>query len=79
MKPISFHGLRRNLAAILDGVTKDRRPVIVTCESGKPSVVLLSHEDFASYEESCYLMRSPRNADRLLRAVAELRAHCQVR
>lgn len=32
----------------------------------------MSLEDFASYEETRYLLESPRNAERLLRAVAEL-------
>lgn len=39
---------------------------------GKPSAVLMSLEDFASYEETRYLLRSPANAERLLASVAEL-------
>jgi len=32
----------------------------------------MSLEDFASYEETRYLLRSPANAERLLASVAEL-------
>ncbi|WP_397421158.1 type II toxin-antitoxin system Phd/YefM family antitoxin [Phenylobacterium sp.] len=38
------------------------------------SAVLMSLEDFASYEETRYLLRSPANAERLLASVASLEA-----
>jgi len=74
MKTKSYSELRQNLAATLDSVTEDHEPVIITRDRGKPAAVLISLEDFASYEESRYLLQSPRNADRLLKAVAELEA-----
>jgi antitoxin YefM len=70
MKTRSFSELRRNLAATLGGVTEDREPVLITRGRGKPAAVLISLEGFASYEESLHLLRSPRNADRLLKAIA---------
>ena len=74
MKTKSYSELRQNLAAALDSVTEDHEPVIITRDRGKPAAVLISLEDFASYEESRYLLQSPRNADRLLKAIAELDA-----
>jgi len=68
----SYSDLRRNLAATLDSVTADHAPVLITRDRGKPAAVLMSLEDFASYEETRYLLRSPRNAERLLEAVADL-------
>ena len=68
----SYSELRRNLAAALDSVSADREPVIITRDRGKPSAVLMSLEDFASYEETRHLLRSPANADRLLESIAEL-------
>ncbi|WP_245268807.1 type II toxin-antitoxin system Phd/YefM family antitoxin [Mesorhizobium loti] len=50
----------------------DHEPVIITRDRGKPAAVLMSVEDFASYEETRYLLRSPRNADRLLEATQGL-------
>jgi antitoxin YefM len=48
--------------------------VIITRDRGKLSAVLISLEDFASYEEARYLLQSPANAERLLDAVVELEA-----
>ncbi len=72
MRTTSYSDLRRNLATVLDSVTADHEPVVITRDKGKPSAVLMSLEDFASYEETRYLLRSPANAERLLASVAEL-------
>ena len=74
MRTKSYSDLRRNLAATLDSVTADHEPVIITRDRGKPAAVLMSLEDFASYEETRYLLRSPENADRLIEAVGALEA-----
>jgi antitoxin YefM len=72
MKTASVSSLRRCLASTLDRFVEDHEPVIVTREGGKPSVVILSLEDFASFEETNYLLKSPANAERLLAAVESL-------
>jgi antitoxin YefM len=72
MRTTSYTSLRKNLAAEIDQVNSDHEPVVITRDGGKPSAVLMSLEDFASYEETQYLLRSPANAERLLAAVAEL-------
>lgn len=59
---------------MLDSVTADHAPVLITRDKGKPAAVLMSLEDFASYEETRYLLRSPANAERLLGAIADLDA-----
>jgi antitoxin YefM len=46
-------------------------PVIIT-RSGEDSVVMLSLADYKSLEETAYLLRSPKNAKRLIEAIAEL-------
>jgi len=74
MRTTSYSELRKTLAATLDKVTSDHEPVIITRDRGKPAAVLMSLEDFASYEETLHLLRSPKNADRLLKAIAELDA-----
>lgn len=74
MKTASYSELRQNLAAMLDSVEADHEPVIITRDRGKPAAVLMSLEDFASYEETQYLLQSPRNAERLLASIAELEA-----
>lgn len=72
MRTTSYSDLRRNLAATLDSVTDDHAPVLITRDRGKPAAVLMSLEDFASYEETRYLLHNARNAERLLEAVADL-------
>ena len=72
MRTTSYSELRRNLAATLDSVTDDHAPVIITRDRGKPAAVLMSLEDFASYEETRYLLQSPANAARLLEATVDL-------
>jgi antitoxin YefM len=74
MQVTSYSELRRNLAATLDSVVNDHAPVIITRDRGKPAAVLMSLEDYASFEETRYLLSSPRNAKRLLSAIANLDA-----
>jgi antitoxin YefM len=74
MRSTSYSDLRKNLAATLDRVTADHEPVVITRERGKPAAVLISLEDFASYEETAHLLKSPRNAERLQAAIETLDA-----
>ena len=74
MKTASYSEVRANLASMLDSVTRDHAPVIITRDRGKPAAVLMSIEDFASYEETQYLLKSPRNSERLLGAIQRLDA-----
>ncbi|WP_245496628.1 type II toxin-antitoxin system Phd/YefM family antitoxin [Lichenibacterium ramalinae] len=69
---MSFSEVRRNLAQTIDSVNADHEPVMVTRDRGKPAAVLISVEDFASFEETAYLLRSPKNADRLARSIENL-------
>ena len=62
---------RKNLAKTIDRVNDDHSPILITRQNGRTSV-LISHDDFKSYEETAYLMKSPKNAERLNAAIAEL-------
>jgi antitoxin YefM len=72
MRTTSYSNFRRNLAATLDSVNTDHEPVIITRDRGKPAAVLMSLEDFASFEETRYLLQSPRNAERLIDVISAL-------
>ena len=74
MKSTSYSELRRNLTSTLDRVAADHEPVIITRDRGKPAAMLMSLEDYASFEETRYLLRSPANAERLADSIAELEA-----
>lgn len=71
MDTISYSAFRTQLAGTLDKVNKDQKPLLITRQNGKPAVVM-SLEEFHSYEETAYLMNSPRNATRLLESIAEI-------
>ena len=49
----------------------DHEPVIVTRAKGKP-VVMVSLEDWASMDETAYLLSSPENAQRLRELIRQL-------
>ena len=68
---MSYSSFRSKLASTIDKVNDDHQPVLITRQNGKPAI-LMSVEDFKSYEETAYLMASPRNAERLNRAIDEL-------
>jgi antitoxin YefM len=74
MRITSDSDFRRNLATMLKRVAADHEPVLITRDRGKPPAVLMSLEDFASYEETQYLLQSPKNAERLMEAVRDLEA-----
>lgn len=71
MDTTTYTALRKNLAQIMDQVCNDREPVTVTRSNARP-VVILSLEDYKALEETAYLLRSPKNLQRLIESVAEL-------
>lgn len=71
MDAISYTAARSHLAKIMEQVCEDHSPVIIT-RSKAPSVVMLSLEDYEALQETAYLLRSPKNARRLLESMAEL-------
>ena len=73
MNTMSYSAFRGNLASILDQVNDDHQPVLITRKNGKPAVDI-SLEDFHAYEETAYLMASPKNAARLNQHIEEVEA-----
>ena len=73
MKTLSSTDLRANLSAVMDHVNDDHEPVIVTRAKGRP-VVIVSLEDWASMDETTYLLASPANKAELLKAISQLDA-----
>ncbi|MDN3520737.1 type II toxin-antitoxin system Phd/YefM family antitoxin [Halomonas ramblicola] len=71
MDTVTYSHFRSHLAKVLDRVNDDHVPVLITRQNGKPAI-LMSVEDFKSYEATAYLMASPRNAQRLNEAIAEV-------
>ncbi len=59
------------MSRVLDKVNDDHEPIVITRQNAKPAVII-SLEDFNSYEETYYLMSSPKNANRLNRSIQEI-------
>jgi len=73
MQAISYSEARENLKSVIDKVIADRAPIAITRQRGE-GAVLISESEWASIEETLYLLRSPTNAKRLLESIAELEA-----
>ncbi len=68
----TYTNARANLAALWDQVTNDR-DVVVIHRRGKEDVALVAADELRSLLETAHLLRSPRNAERLLRALNRAR------
>lgn len=71
MDAITYTTARARLAETMDRVCNDHEAIIIT-RNGRQSVVMVSLDDFNTLEETAYLLRAPKNARRLLDAIAEL-------
>lgn len=73
MDAITYTRAREHLAETMDKVCDDHAPVIIA-RKNRRSVVMLSLEDYEAIEETAYLLRSPKNARRLLESIAQLQS-----
>jgi len=64
----TYTALREQLASVLDQVADDREIVIVRRRKSK-DVALVAADELNSLLETAHLLRSPRNAERLLSAL----------
>ncbi|WP_241627687.1 YoeB-YefM toxin-antitoxin system antitoxin YefM [Rosenbergiella epipactidis] len=73
MRAVSYSEARQNLSATMVKTVEDRAPVLITRQNGE-SCVLMSLEEYNSLEETAYLLRSPKNARRLMDSVDSLKS-----
>ena len=69
---ISASEARQRLFPLLEQVNTDHEPVRITSKAG--DAVLMSADDYDSWQETVCLLRSPENARRLMEAVARDKA-----
>ncbi|KIF73138.1 antitoxin [Streptomyces sp. 150FB] len=67
---------RKDLFPLIKKVNEDHAAVEIVSKHG--NAVLISAEDFASLSEGSYLLRSPVNARRLLKAYENALSHTHV-
>lgn len=65
---LTYNKARENLATLLDQVTSDREIVIIN-RKGSEGVALVAASELSSLLETAHLLRSPKNAQRLLTAI----------
>ena len=66
----TYTSLRERLASVLDQVGNDHEVVIVRRRGGK-DVALIPADELAGLLETAHLLRSPRNAERLIASIQE--------
>jgi antitoxin YefM len=64
----SYTDARANLAQFMDRVTQDREIVVIN-RRGHEDVAMIAASELSSLVETAYLLRSPKNARRLLEAL----------
>ncbi|MXW08725.1 MAG: type II toxin-antitoxin system Phd/YefM family antitoxin [Gammaproteobacteria bacterium] len=69
IRETTYTGARKHLAALMDQVTDTHEPVLIR-RRGKEPVALVAADDLSSWMETDYLLRSPKNAQRLREAMA---------
>ncbi|AUN30167.1 type II toxin-antitoxin system Phd/YefM family antitoxin [Niveispirillum cyanobacteriorum] len=73
MDVVNYSTARQNLAGLMDKVTQDRTPVVVT-RQGAEDVILMSMSEFEGWQETVHLLSSPANAEHLRRSMEQLDA-----
>ena len=71
MKTLTYTAIRNNLAKAIDEVNENHAPIIITRQKGA-SAVLVSMEDYESWQETAYLARSPAMRRRLRNALKQI-------
>ena len=68
MTETTYTALRQSLASVLDRVANDREVVIVR-RRGEKTVAMVPADELIGLMETAHLLRSPKNAQRLLTAL----------
>ncbi|MDG2991192.1 type II toxin-antitoxin system prevent-host-death family antitoxin [Candidatus Synechococcus calcipolaris G9] len=73
MNILSYSEVRSQLAKTMDRVCDDHAPIVITRKNSQ-SVVMMSLDDYQAIQETVYLLRSPKNAQRLIESMAEIKS-----
>ena len=72
----TYTAARANLARLLDAAVEDREIVLIR-RRGAEDVALIAADELESLLETAHLLRSPRNAERLLTALQRARSRSE--
>ena len=70
MEAMTSHQAKQQLDELIDRVILDAEPTILCNEQGKQAV-LMSLDEFNSWQETLYLLSNPANAEHLRKSIAQ--------
>jgi len=70
MDAITINQAKQNIDGFIDQVIADAEPTII-CDDKGQKVVILSLDEFNSWQETLYLLSNPANADYLRKSIQE--------
>ncbi len=70
MNTVTYTDARQNFKSTMEKVCADHAPIIITRQDAD-SVVMMSLDDYNAIQETAYLLRSPKNAARLAKALED--------
>ncbi|MEM9326629.1 MAG: type II toxin-antitoxin system prevent-host-death family antitoxin [Bacteroidota bacterium] len=69
MDVVTISNLRQNIRSYFERVVNSRNPLLVTRQNGEEELVIMSKSDYEQLSETHHLLKSPKNAERLMRAI----------
>ncbi len=72
MVAINYSELRNKLKEMMDLTCNNHDPIIVSRKNHE-DVVMLSLDDYEALQETAYLLKSPKNAQRILESIESLK------
>ena len=73
MQTVSSTEARKDLAAIIETASRDRKPITITGD-GCSAVVLRASEEYAAMQETLHLLSTLANAERIREGLADYAA-----
>ena len=73
MNAITVNQAKQKLDDLIEEVMSDAEPTIICSDKGD-KVVLMSLDEFNSWQETLYLLSNPANAKHLRKSIAEAKA-----
>ncbi|MFH1097670.1 MAG: type II toxin-antitoxin system Phd/YefM family antitoxin [Candidatus Desantisbacteria bacterium] len=73
MNAITVSQAKQRLDSLLEQIIADVEPTII-CSDKDEKVVLMSLDEFNSWQETFYLLSNPANAEHLRRSIVEVKA-----
>ncbi|AFZ47963.1 prevent-host-death family protein [Cyanobacterium stanieri PCC 7202] len=70
MKVVTSNQAKQELDQLMDQVISDIEPTIVCNDQGK-QVIMMSLEEFNSWQETIYLLSNPANAQHLMESIKQ--------